>query len=113
MCLEEYESFKVRGIKTWLSHFNWNSFVYASQQTVFVSSDLNRFELSCRGHDLKNALQLRSTTQRQQECLHRDVRNVVVRSNHGRLQWRHRVILFIKVDNLEFRKVLQGSLDEL
>src|SRR6266536_6378888 len=101
MCLEEYESFKVRGIKTWLSHLDWNSFVYASQQTVFVSSDLNRFELSCRGHDLKNALQLRSTTQRQQERMHSDVRNVVVRSNHCGIQWRYRVILFVKIDDLE------------
>ena len=78
-----------------------------------MTTDLYGFKLCRRRDDLQDTLELGAGGQREKEGLHCDERDVVVRSNHSRVQRRNTIIILIQVDDLSFRQFLQCVLNQL
>ena len=76
-----------------------------------MTSHLNRLELGSRSDNLQYTLQLGRALERQEEGLHRDEGDVVVCSNHSRIQRRNAVVILIELNNLGVGQILQCFLD--
>jgi len=110
MGLEQHKRLKVRRVIGRLCHLDRNIVIDPTKDRLLVPSYLNGFELGRRCHNFQHTLQLGLCRQRQQECMHRDVRNVVVGRDHGCILGRDTAIFLVKFDNLRLGKIPQRRL---
>ncbi|KJR89206.1 uncharacterized protein SPSK_05806 [Sporothrix schenckii 1099-18] len=94
-------------------HLDGHAVVDAPQQALLVPPRLDCLKLGRRRHNLQDALELGARRQRQQQRLHRNVRQVVVRGNERAVGRRHRALVLVNSNKLGVAELAQRFLHQL